>query len=106
MSPATGIIVLAFALLAGVGDCRADQSQSNRGRALAKTWCAKCHAIEPGQRSGDAEAPSFARIAADPAITRSALRQLIMLPHYEMPPQTLTTSEIDEIITYILSLKR
>ena len=34
---------------------------------------------------------------------REALRQFITLPHFEMPPQTLTRAEIDDVIAYILS---
>jgi hypothetical protein len=46
------------------------------------------------------------RIAADRKIGREELRQLIRLPHYEMPPQSLTSSEVEDVIAYILSLRR
>ena len=75
-------------------------------RAIAERWCARCHAIAPTRRSAESEAPSFMRMAADRDLSREALRQLIRLPHYEMPPQSLTTPEIEDVISYILSLRR
>lgn len=83
----------------------ADQGQPTRGRALAERWCAKCHAVAPGNQSPEPGIPSFRRMAADPENTAKALRQFITLPHFEMPPQTLTTAEIDDVIAYILSLR-
>ena len=77
-----------------------------RGKAFAERWCARCHAIEAGHRSAEPGIPSFMRMAADPENTRSALRQFITIPHFEMPPQSLTTAEIDDVIAYILSLRR
>jgi len=73
---------------------------------LAEQWCARCHAIAPGRTSPEAGIPSFMRMAADPENTRTALRQFITIPHFEMPPQSLTTAEIDDVIAYILSLRR
>ncbi len=77
-----------------------------RGRALAERFCAKCHAVAPGRTGPEPAVPSFMRMAADPEQTRASLRQFITLPHYEMEPQTLTTAEIDDVIAYILSLRR
>ena len=73
---------------------------------MAERWCAKCHAIAPGRRGPEPGIPSFMRMAADPENTRSALRHFITIPHFEMPPQSLTTAEIDDVIAYILSLRR
>ena len=99
-----GAALLGLAIATGCA--RADQAQINRGRALAEEWCAKCHAIAPGRQGREPGIPSFMRMAADPENTREALRQFITLPHFEMPPQTLTRDEIDDVIAYILSLRR
>ena len=98
-----GAALLAAALGAPAA---AETGNAARGRALAEQVCAKCHAIAPGRTGPEPAVPSFMRMAADPEQTRSSLRQFITLPHYEMEPQTLTTPEIDDVIAYILSLRR
>jgi cytochrome c len=99
-------IVAAVAALVGAAQAAADPAQVARGRALAERWCATCHATAPGRASPEPGIPSFVQMAADPENTRASLRQFIMLPHFEMPPQTLTSAEIDDVIAYILSLRR
>lgn len=103
---ALGPLAVVLSLLAASQESRAEQGQIDRGRAIAERWCAKCHAITLGRRSAEPGAPSFMQIAADPDLSRAALRQLIRLPHYEMPAQSLTTPEIEDVIGYILSLRR
>lgn len=98
-----GVALLAAALEAPAA---AETGNAARGRALAEQFCAKCHAVVPGRTGPEPAVPSFMRMAADPEQTRSSLRQFIMLPHYEMQPQTLTSAEIDDVIAYILSLRR
>ena len=97
---AAAVLVLAAAPAA------AQSGDAERGRALAERFCAKCHAIAPGRIGPEPAVPSFMRMAADPEQTRGSLRQFITLPHYEMEPQTLTSAEIDDVIAYILSLRR
>lgn len=96
----------AMVLVLAAAPAAAETGDAGRGRALAERWCAKCHAIAPGRQGPEPGIPSFMRMAAEPENTRSALRQFITIPHFEMPPQTLTTAEIDDVIAYILSLRR
>jgi mono/diheme cytochrome c family protein len=77
-----------------------------RGHALAQEWCARCHAISPAQeRPGESDVPSFRRIAADRRWTRTALINMITVPHANMPPPVLTAAEAEEVAMYILSLR-
>jgi len=101
-----GLAAAFLALAAAAPPLAAQAGDAPRGRALAERWCAKCHAIAPGRQGPEPGIPSFMRMAADPENTRSALRQFITMPHFEMPPQSLTTAEIDDVIAYILSLRR
>jgi mono/diheme cytochrome c family protein len=96
----------ALVLAAIAEPAAAETSDAARGRALAERFCAKCHAIAPGRAGPEPAVPSFMRMAADPEQTRASLRQFITLPHHEMEPQTLTGAEIDDVIAYILSLRR
>jgi mono/diheme cytochrome c family protein len=97
-----GVALIAGALAAPAA---AEPGNPARGRALAERHCAKCHAVARGRTGPEPGVPSFARIAADNEQTAASLRQFIMLPHYEMDPQTLTTAEIDDVIAYILALR-
>lgn len=82
------------------GDARA-------GRRLAATWCANCHQIGPGGPgpANDA-APSLPAIAAMPSSTSMSLRVFLQSPHGNMPDYRLTREEMDDVVAYILSLKR
>lgn len=87
----------------GLEEARAD---ARRGRALAERWCSECHAVAPGAPARDPAAPDFPAIAAEPSATGYALRVFLRTPHETMPNLILGRHEIDDIISYLLSLKR
>jgi mono/diheme cytochrome c family protein len=74
------------------------------GRALARDWCAECHRVEPG-RFG-IFAADFGEVANLPSTTALSLRVFLQSNHREMPNLNLKPGEADDIIAYILSLKR
>jgi len=79
---------------------------AERGRVLAQEFCARCHAISAAQeRPGEADAPSFRRLAANPRWTRAALIEMMTVPHVNMPPPVLTPDEAAEVAAYIQSLR-
>jgi mono/diheme cytochrome c family protein len=76
------------------------------GHALARQWCAACHLVAPGEgRSSDA-APAFEAVARRPATTETSLRVFLQTPHRQMPNYTLTRQETDDVVAYILGLRR
>ena len=75
-----------------------------RGRELSRAWCAECHRIEAG-RFG-IFAADFAEVANLPSTTALSLRVFLQSNHKEMPDFNLKAAEADDIIAYILSLKR
>ncbi|MBM3549465.1 MAG: cytochrome c [Alphaproteobacteria bacterium] len=76
------------------------------GRELALRICSDCHVVSPRQtRSPTDAAPPFSERARDPAITPLSLRVFLQTPHARMPDLSLTRSEIDDLIAYILSLR-
>ncbi|MCW5771539.1 MAG: cytochrome c [Rhodospirillaceae bacterium] len=105
-STARTISAAGFAALAMLATARAESPDPARGRAVAERSCAKCHAIAPGRTGPEPAIPSFMQMARDPDHTRASLRQMIELPHHEMPAQSLTRAEIDDVVAYILSLKK
>lgn len=92
-----------FLMLAAVAFAAPVSAQglgTERGRALAQEFCSRCHAISAAQeRPGEADAPSFRRIAANPRWTRAALITMMTVPHVNMPPPVLTLDEAAEVAT-------
>lgn len=77
------------------------------GRRLSATWCANCHRIAPGGPGPATDAaPSFPAIAAMPHATSMSLRVFLQTPHPNMPDFRLSRQEIDDVVAYILSLRR
>lgn len=74
------------------------------GRDHARQWCTSCHVVESGGKGSD-QAPSFPAIANDPNRTRAGLKYWLANPHPPMPNPNLTRIEIDNIVTYIQSLR-
>ena len=82
------------------GDVRA-------GQRLAVTWCANCHQVAPGGPGPSTDAaPAFARIAAMPSTTSMSLSVFLQSPHANMPDYRLTREQLDDLVAYLLSLRR
>jgi cytochrome c len=95
-------IILAIAL-AAEEPARADQS---KGRVLAEQRCSECHGIKRGEKSPNAAAPSFTDVADEPSLTEYTLRVFLRTPHPTMPNLIIQPDEMDDIVSYIVSLKR
>ena len=77
------------------------------GRMLADSACAQCHNV---RRNGDSsplpDAPAFQSIADIPATTQLSIRVFLQSSHRLMPDLHLTAQERDDVISYLLSLKK
>jgi len=93
---------------AAIGAAKAQQvGDVAAGRKLAGEWCSACHVVDPGAtRGGSDSAPPFATLAADPRTTEFRLRAFLMTPHQNMPDFRLSRGETDDLVGYILSLRR
>jgi mono/diheme cytochrome c family protein len=104
--------VLATALVVGGGalavvNAASAQGDPAAGHALAQEWCASCHAIEPMQPTPPGSpAPSWSAVARMPSTTSMALHAFLLTPHVRMPDLRLTPAQIDDVVAYILSLRR
>lgn len=79
----------------------------NAGLAYVETHCAKCHAIEEDYTESPVlNAPTFQSLANNPEITGRVLNVLLRTPHRDMPDLIIPRQEGDNIIAYILSLKK
>jgi len=77
------------------------------GEKLALEVCARCHFVAESQPLiPRADAPPFDEIVANPAVTELSLRVFFQTPHRNMPDLHLSPQETDDIISFILGLRR
>ena len=76
------------------------------GRKLVEAWCMTCHATDANTVGPSNAAPNFARVANQPSTTELALKVFLRSSHPSMPNLVLTPEQSDDIVSYILSLKR
>jgi mono/diheme cytochrome c family protein len=77
------------------------------GRRLADIWCANCHVVapEPRHEAGN-PTPTFSTIAHRKSLTPWYLHRFLLKPHGGMPDLHLKPDETDDLIAYIVSLRR
>ena len=76
------------------------------GHRLAEAWCKTCHAIEAGGSLVPHPGPDFVAVANAPSTTELGLKVFLRTSHPSMPNIVLTPEQADNLVTYILSLKR
>lgn len=79
-----------------------------RGFQAALKICEDCHIVADGRRRARPPAPgapSFFDLAKERRVTAFYLRAFFRTPHRNMPDLMLPTTEREDIIAYILSLK-
>ena len=78
-----------------------------RGQVLSEAWCSSCHLVSAADRTRASDGPpSFEAIARQPSTTSTGLRVYLQTPHPRMPNDVLSGTQTDDIVAYILSLKR
>ncbi len=97
-----------FAAAAASHAARAQEAgDPERGAAYAKQVCAQCHAVREGDNiSPNPKAPGFEDIANTSGVTGISLAASLHSVHENMPAFVLSAGERDNLIAYILSLKR
>lgn len=99
--------MIALAVTAAPAAAQTEPGDPLAGQRLAETWCANCHQVgrgAPGPAT-DAAAPLEA-VARMPSTTSMSLRVFLQTPHANMPDYRLTRDELDDIVAYILTLRR
>jgi mono/diheme cytochrome c family protein len=76
------------------------------GHRLADAWCKQCHAIDAGTAGASNPAPDFAAIASQPSTTALSLKVFLKTSHRSMPNLVIAPDQADDLVDYILSLKR
>ncbi|RAI04007.1 cytochrome C552 [Acuticoccus sediminis] len=80
------------------------QDRAARGKALAETWCVRCHAIGEPQPSALSDAPSFEALASQPGFGSKHLANVLVAPHPVMPEFPLTNDDLAALEAYMQSL--
>jgi cytochrome c len=101
-------LLIAFPLAAVTPDANARQDGDVAARRqLAETWCSSCHVVGPSTVHGTSNGvPTFVAIAGMKTTTAMSLRVFLQTPHAQMPDLHLNRTEIGDLATYILSLRR
>jgi mono/diheme cytochrome c family protein len=96
-----------LACLAVLFACRpaSAQSAAERGSAVVDTWCRMCHVRTDVEKSPDL-APPFPQIVARPGRNKAYLRAFLNEDHFPMTTFRLFDHEKDDVVAYLLSLKR
>jgi mono/diheme cytochrome c family protein len=99
------VVSVAFAI-ALTALATAGESPEERGRGIAETKCARCHAIDTAGESPVALAPPFRVLPQRYPVDHlaEALAEGIVVGHPMMPEFTFDPPEIDALLTYIESL--
>jgi mono/diheme cytochrome c family protein len=75
----------------------------NAGRVRAERWCSSCHAVST---RGSDMVPPLDSIANLPHRDDRWFRAFLRNPHPPMPPLELSGADIDDLVAYLLSLRR
>lgn len=104
--------MLSLAPLALLGACAsngADISEASldRGRFIAETSCASCHAIGRSDESAAPEAPPFRTLSRHyrVAMLEEALAEGISVGHPAMPEFQFAPDDVDALIAYLSSIQ-
>ena len=86
----------------------AEESGSTKdGQRFAQSVCAQCHGVRDGERtSPNTKAPTFTNVANTPGMNAMALEVWFQTPHPTMPNLKFSNEESDNVIAYILSLRK
>ena len=84
---------------------QADNSRSP-GRQIAIELCSSCHRVAGEQPLPQPGIASFSEIANLPSTTALSLKVFLRSNHKGMPNLIVSNSDSDNLVDYILSLKR
>jgi mono/diheme cytochrome c family protein len=99
-----GLLIVRQHLASGEDAPTGKGGNAEQGRYLAQAWCTECHSVQLETAGTGKFAPDFTVIAQ----RRSAhwLNIFLRSEHKIMPEFVFTPRQADDIVTYILSLKR
>jgi mono/diheme cytochrome c family protein len=101
------LLVLSASAFASSALAAEESGNVRDGQRFAQTVCAECHAVRDGERtSPNNKAPTFTNVANTPGMNAMALEVWFQTPHPTMPNLKFSNEESDNVIAYILSLRK
>lgn len=79
---------------------------ASNGRRLAEAWCSECHSFGAGSPRKSDRAPDFASVANRTSTTELSLKVFLRSTHPSMPNIIIAPEQADDLVQFILSLKR
>ena len=106
LRPAISLGIVLGLTLAALQPLSAQGSRGNveSGRRYAIAWCSGCHSVVPN--TVGIFAADFAEVAKLPSTTALSLKVFLQTSHRSMPNFILQPEEANDIVAYILSLRR
>ena len=103
---ASAAVGISLPLFADLSSAQA-QGDALSGKGFAERVCSECHAVGSGEmRSPHPQAPSFTTVANAPGRNATSLRVWFQSPHRSMPELKIGEKDSEDLIAYILSLKK
>src|SRR6516165_12251549 len=96
--------LLVLSVLAGLVT-RPAHADASKGAQIARQWCANCHVIGGNPTGPVPQGPPSFQMVAHSGISADQLRAFLSHPHGAMPNLALTRAEIDDLISYIETLR-
>lgn len=87
-------------------DGTTEVGDKDRGHAYAKKFCTDCHAIEKDDNLLLGDIPTFQEVANSDGMSPRALVVWLRTSHPTMPNYVIPPDDIDDIVAYIMSLRR
>jgi mono/diheme cytochrome c family protein len=101
---ALGIVIGTTLATLQPADAQSSLGEAKSGHRLAINLCSGCHRVD--STTFGIFAADFAEVAKMPSTTALSLRVFLQSSHKNMPNIMLEPEQIDDVISYILSLKR
>ena len=100
--------IVGFVLVAATEAAFAQNlGDAKAGSEYASQICGECHAVQADARvSPNNRAPTFQAVANSRGMNEMALRAWFQTAHPTMPNLVIKGKDADDVIAYILSLKR
>lgn len=98
------LLAVRMHVAAAQGATRAVKGDAEAGRLMAQAWCTECHSVQWETAGTGKFAPDFTVAAG----RRSArwLHAFLRRPHVKMPDFEFEPDAADNLVAYIVSLKR
>ena len=100
------IAALLFVRLHNANGAAQPSDSASAGHRLAEAWCKDCHAIDATAAGTTRGPPDFIAIANRPSTTALSLKVFLQTSHRSMPNLIIAPDQADDLVSYILSLKR